>query len=109
MTYQSVGALLKKDHSNIVYASNQAKTQIEMGEREYTTAMINWRMIFDENEIDINSEIDQKSRLKTRIQNLLTDAVLDGIITTSERNDMLTSMLKTSVTSDRDVSENVLY
>jgi len=109
MTYQSVGNLLNRDHSNIVYANKKAQTQIEIGEREYTTAMINWRIIFDENEIDINSEIDQKGRLKTRINNLLSDAVLDGIITLDERDNMLITMLKTTPRRAQITEENELY
>lgn len=95
MTYQLVGNILGVDHSTIIYGSKQAKTQVEIGDREYTTAMVNWRMIFDENEIDINTEIDQKARVKTRILNLLSDAITDGVLTFDERDEMLASMLKT--------------
>lgn len=109
MTYYLVGKILGVHHATVIYGGNQAKTQMEIGEREYTRAMVNWRMIFDEYQIDINIEIDPKARVKTRIQSLISDAITDGVLTFEERDELLTSMLKTRSVQSNRLREEQLY
>jgi hypothetical protein len=109
MTYKLVGDTLGVDHSTVIYGSNKAKNQVEIGDRQYTIAMVNWRMIFDENEIDIKVEVDQKARVKARIQNLLIDAITDGVLSIEERDELLVSMLKTKMIHSNRLREEQLY
>lgn len=94
MTYQNVGELLGKDHSNIVYASNKAMTQVDIGNLEYSVSMLNWRAIFNDNEIGIKKDTNKKEILRSKILALINDALAAGILTISETDDLLTSMLK---------------
>lgn len=60
-----------------------------MGNEEYTDAMLNWRMIFDEHHLDIEEEINTYTRVRKRIKEIIEDSILYAGLTAEEAEKLL--------------------
>jgi len=89
MTFQSVGNTLNVNHATIIHGNKQCTNFLTMGNEEYTDAMLNWRMIFDEHHIDIEEEINTYTRVKKRIKEIIEDSILYAGLTAEESTKML--------------------
>ena len=94
MTLMAVGYLLGKDHATILHGNKVGKSFLSQGDTQYTDAMVNWRIIFDEHELDITEETHAIARIKKRIQSLIEDSMSYSGISKEDTAKMLIELLK---------------
>jgi hypothetical protein len=82
---------------------------MSMGESDYTNAMVDWRLIFDENHIDISNELDARQRIKARIVNIISDAIVDQVIKVEEREQILKEVLESMCPTPEETESISLY
>lgn len=109
MTFKYTGELLGVDHATIIHGCNNAINFMTLGEADYTNAMVDWRLIFDENHIDISNELDARQRIKARIVNIISDGVVDRVIKIEEREDIIKEVLESMYPSPEDTEIVSLY
>lgn len=95
MTFQSVGKTLSVNHATIIHGNKQCKNFLTLGDDEYATAMLNWKLIFDEHHLDIEEEINTYTRVRRRIKDLLEDSIMYSGLKEKEAKKMLENLLKT--------------
>ena len=109
MTFKYTGELLGVDHATIIHGCKNTINFMTLGESDYTNAMVDWRLIFDENHIDISNELDARQRIKARIVNIITDAIIDRVIKVEEREIIIKEVLETMCPSPEDTEAISLY
>ena len=109
MTFKYTGELLGVDHATIIHGCNNTMSFMSMGESDYTNAMVDWRLIFDENHIDISNELDARQRIKARIVNIISDAIVDQVIKVEEREQILREVLESMCPTPEETESISLY
>lgn len=109
MTFKYTGELLGVDHATIIHGCKNAINFMKLGETDYTNAMVDWRLIFDENHIDISNELNARQRIKARIVNIITDGIVDQVIKIEEREDIIKEVLESMCPSPEDAEVISLY
>ena len=71
--------------------------------------MVDWRLIFDENHIDISNELDARQRIKARIVNIISDAIVDQVIKAEEREQILREVLESMCPTPEETESISLY
>jgi len=94
MTLSYVGYLLGgKNHATVLHGNRTGKNFLSQGDGMYTDAMVNWRIIFDEHELDITEETNAIHKLKKRIQSIIEDSIVYAGVTQEDAASMLISLL----------------
>ena len=109
MTFKYTGELLGVDHATIIHGCKNTISFMTLGEADYTNAMMDWRLIFDENHIDISNELDARQRIKARIVNIISDGIVDRVIDVEEREQILKEVLASMCVTPEETEEISLY
>jgi hypothetical protein len=109
MTFKYTGELLGVDHATIIHGCKNTINFMTLGESDYTNAMVDWRLIFDENHIDISNELDARQRIKARIVNIISDGIVDRVIDVEEREQILKEVLASMCPTPEETEEISLY
>lgn len=93
MTFQGIGRILNMNHATVIHGNKKCANFLTLGDQEYTDAMLNWRIVFDEHHLDIEEEINTFTRVRKRIIEIIDDSITYTDLTKEEARKMLKEML----------------
>jgi hypothetical protein len=94
MGSSDISRLIGCDHATIIYGNRKVKEQLSIMNTDYINVINNWRIIFDENSMEVDDYTTKEGMIRNRIAAVLKDALNDGIITDAEVGDLLIDMLR---------------
>ena len=94
-TLSRAGGILDCDHATVLHGNKNVKQFVELKYNDYVDAMLNWKLIFDDNKLYFNEAYSVSSELEARITNMIQESIELNILKTEDASIMLKNVLKT--------------
>ena len=94
-TLSRAGGILNCDHATVLHGNKNVKQFVELKYNDYVDAMLNWKLIFDDNKLYFNEAYSVSSELEARITNMIQESIELNILKKEDASDMLTNVLET--------------
>ena len=94
-TLSRAGGILDCDHATVLHGNKNVKQFVELKYNDYVDAMLNWKLIFDDNKLYFNEAYSVSSELEARITNMIQESIELNILKKEDASDMLTNVLET--------------
>lgn len=104
-TLSRAGGILDCDHATVLHGNKNVKQFIELKYNDYVNAMLNWKLIFDDNHLYFNEAYSVSIELEARITNMIQESIELNILKTEDASIMLKNVLKTLKKKHRFVTD----
>lgn len=94
-TLSRVGDILNCNHATVIHGNKNVKQFIELKYNDYIDAMLNWKFIFDENQLYFNEGYSTSSAIENRIMSMITESIELKVLDKENASDMLRRLLET--------------
>ena len=94
-TLSRAGGILDCDHATVLHGNKNVKQFVELKYNDYVDAMLNWKLIFDDNKLYFNEAYSVSSELEARITNMIQESIELNILKKEDASDVLTNVLET--------------
>jgi len=94
-TLSRAGGILNCDHATVLHGNKNVKQFVELKYNDYVDAMLNWKLIFDDNKLYFNEAYSVSSELEARITNMIQESIELNILKKEDASDMLINVLET--------------